>query len=654
MKLEKCPLCSKKMRESNGRMVCPECGYYQVIDKNAASVSQANDFVPLQTPAGVSPGSNVPPSRGSNTPPQQPQMPPRMRPAVTAVSVHGKGGGIGAGSIALISIVAVLLLATVGITIAAVISSTKTTVSSPAASQEQETADYSANTARTIPESEFFCDLIQEIFGKDYTEISEQELSQITELSFYYDDDNNKCIYCIMADGTENGYYVDGSYYIDYADLSCFPGLTALSIEYGSVSPEDLSGLENLSYLASELTIAELCEAVSHPEKLETLQLYSTIFMDSCDGIENFPHLTALTIDCAYIDDISALTSLTELEMLALDDCAHMTDFSPLYDMNSLEALSIDSSALKDIGFVKNMPGLYYLYIKNAEELMSIEPLESCSGTMECLYLENTWKLSDFSVIEKLTGLTQLQLFVSYQDVLPSFAGLENLEYLSIHGAGDLRPLSDATGLNGLSLEDCNCEDLSVLSGMQNLEFLELLDMSGYFISLKPVTELPNLGYLDISGSTVYADAAPLLAIPTLQEFYMEDCNIGFLVENVSLNENLYLINMNNVTLSPIADPNAYGSLQDEEPISLSEHMDLFSNFPNLTELYLAGNELTDLSFIVDDGLTALQALDITDNYITDLSPLSGLPDLYMVNCTDNPIADTADLELNDAVTLIR
>ncbi len=37
MKLEKCPICSTRMREQDGRMICQNCGYYQIIDKDASA-----------------------------------------------------------------------------------------------------------------------------------------------------------------------------------------------------------------------------------------------------------------------------------------------------------------------------------------------------------------------------------------------------------------------------------------------------------------------------------------------------------------------------------------------------------------------------------------------------------------------------------------
>ena len=49
--------------------------------------------------------------------------------------------------------------------------------------------------------------------------------------------------------------------------------------------------------------------------------------------------------------------------------------------------------------------------------------------------------------------------------------------------------------------------------------------------------------------------------------------------------------------------------------------MDILSRFPNLEELYLDSNELTDLNFAA--GLKNLKRLGLKDNYITDLSLLN-------------------------------
>lgn len=630
MKLEKCPICSTRMREQDGRMVCQNCGYYQIIDREAASLSTNPSSSPWQQPAGPPFNPAQPSISHTDTLPNQRGITVSASPHNNSIRPAAIIGWV------VFAIAFVLLIAAAFL----LHDSGEETVSTAPMETEEESYDTPA-AEYILPQSESFQMLVSQIFDKDFSEITQADLNRITELDFYYDPDNRKCITCYLDDETSLNYFLNEALYMDMADLSCFKGVSWLSLEYGYLNPGDLKGMDSLTSIASDMTLDELYEAVPDPRNIEYIQIYSTIFVDSCDGIEQFPNLIHFSADCMDMEDISALSSLPELKGVVLTDCDRLTDFSPLYDLTQLQILSIESSSLKDIGFVKNMPELYHLSISDADELMSIEPLASCSDSLTELYLEGTWKLDDFSVIESLTNLTELELTLSYEKSLPSFAALPDLQYLAVYGAGDLSRIGDAQNLYYLSLENCNCEDLSFMENLQGLVYLDLYDMSGYYVDLEPVTKLPGLLGLDISHSTAYTDVAYLLSIPTLEEFYMEDCRIGFSPEALTPNENLAILNMNEVTLSRLS---ASRTLQEEE-MPLSEHMDIFANFPNLQQLYLKGNEVEDLSFITEYGLTGLELLDITDNYVVDLTPLADLPGLSFVLCEDNPIADTAGLD---------
>lgn len=85
------------------------------------------------------------------------------------------------------------------------------------------------------------------------------------------------------------------------------------------------------------------------------------------------------------------------------------------------------------------------------------------------------------------------------------------------------------------------------------------------------------------------------------------------------------------------------------DEVALDEHMDFLKKFPGLKELYVSENNLTDLSFAED--LQALEVLDITDNYITELRPLAELPSLRKVICPGNPLKN--ENVLKDSVLII-
>ena len=642
MKLEKCPICSTRMREQDGRMICQNCGYYQIIDKDATSPISVDSTPQWQQPA-MQPGpvTNQQTYAGG----QIPYQPPRG--ITVSASRHNNKANVSAiigwvtFGIVFVFVVAVALFHVSSL------SGEDVDASTVAAPTESTASEYESAVMEedALPQSESFQVLVSQIFDVDFSEITMAHLNQITELDLYYDDDNRKCISCCLDDGTTINYFLNEDLYMDLADLSCFKNVSWLALEYGHLNPDDLKGMDSLACISSDMTLSELYDAVPDPQNISYIQINSTIFMNSCDGIENFPNLIFFAADCSDMQDISALSSVPGLEGLSLADCDRVSDFSPLYDLGALQHLSIESSSLKDIGFVENMPMLSALYLSDTDELMSIHALESCADSLTELSLEDTWKISDLSTLEKLTNLTQLQLTVSYENTLPSFAGLQNLEYLGIKGAGDISAVRDAGNVSYLSLDDCNCEDLTFLDSLHNLIYLDLYDMSGYHVNLEPVTRIPGLLGLDITGSTVYADAAALLSIPTLEELYMADCNIGLNTESLSPNENLRVLDMDNVTLYQLTDAGGRGWLQDEQKLTLSQHTDMFENFPGLDTLYLKGNELTDLTFLSEYGLTGLRLLDITDNYVVDLTPLTELPALEFVLCEDNPIADTAGLD---------
>ena len=80
----------------------------------------------------------------------------------------------------------------------------------------------------------------------------------------------------------------------------------------------------------------------------------------------------------------------------------------------------------------------------------------------------------------------------------------------------------------------------------------------------------------------------------------------------------------------------------DYDELAMADHIGFVSNFPNLKQLYVQGNKLTDLTFT--ENLPQLTHLDVTNNYITDLRPLQKLQRLETVWCGENSISQGNDL----------
>lgn len=644
MKPEKCPICDVKMKQKNDRIVCPECGYYHRI--NSGGPASAAIPVYRKTTADT-PAEPVCRKAAADTSADKKASPARPLPDFKTISAGLPRKAADPAKTSPISVISVItMVIAVGVSVfSAVLSLLRSSFVQDASSHVKYDMEETSVSARLLPESEFFQAVSSQMFEKDFSEITPDDLGSVTQLRLFYDADDRRCFSYVLSDGTDAAFYAPQDAYADMADLGCFRNVTSLTLEYGSAFSSDLTALTELTDIASELSLSELEEGISCPEKIRSITIYHSLFMDSLDSAASFPNLASLSADCSYVKDISGLSSLPGLQELSIASGDYIEDFSPLYDLVALQSLSIDSKNLNDIGFVESMPHLAFLSIENAESLQSIDALAACKDTLKCLYFDDTWELSDYSIVGQLTNLTDLGLFLSYDTPLPNLSGLSQLNALNLYGAGDISALSGAKNLSMLSLDSCNCEDLSVLSGMQNLTALSLCNMSGYYVSFEPVLSLPNLQWLDISGSTVYENAQPLLTIPTLTAFYMQDCCIGFDMTSIPVNESLSVLDMSRVALYPLEDNGGYGWLQDKEELSLAQHTELFSSFPNLTELYLSGNGLNSLSFLEEGSFDQLRILDISDNDITDLSPLSGLKSLYRINCENNPISNTAGLD---------
>ena len=145
MKLEKCPICSTRMREQDGRMVCQNCGYYQIIDRDAASIPTNPSSSPWQQPAG---------------PPFHPQ-----RGITVSASPHNN-------SVRPAAIIGWIVFAITFVLMVALVfvlrDSGEETVSTTLEETEDETYDTPA-VESMLPQSESFQTLVSQIFDKDFS-----------------------------------------------------------------------------------------------------------------------------------------------------------------------------------------------------------------------------------------------------------------------------------------------------------------------------------------------------------------------------------------------------------------------------------------------------------------------------------------------------
>lgn len=665
---QKCPICGTKLKMINGRMTCKECGYYvrnssdYSYDSGYQSASSQSGYSGSQSSYGDSAAWNTTTqsttsqnTTSQNTTSQnttsQNSIPqntaaPRPVPAGTPSSPYTDGSRIAKRvaivvavliSINLISgaIVAFMHLGEYSKESQASQSARESKSSGSSKPSKSSSSTGSAGSTQSgsesdflLPESSFFQELSEVIFAKDLSDITQEEFASVTaiEIDFY-----EKEIYYQLD-------YVDGipltfgnSYGIKLSDLRCFSGLEWISLIGQGLKAGDLDGLEQLYAMKSKNTVEELAKIIPHPENITELYVTDT-FADDLEGIQNFSNLQYLTVDYGYLSDISALSQIPQLLGLALLDCDDLTDFRPLKSMNSLEKLSIQCSTLKSIDFVSDMPNLTYLSIEGSA-IPNIDAVRNCPN-LEGLYLVENYSVPDYAPVADLVNLTDLTIYKQSDARIPSLEKLTNLESASFRNLheGDLALVTAASNIRYLYLDyNYDLENLNLLTNLPLIS-LSMTNCSFYGNDpLEPLTKLPKLAYLDLSHSYVFGNIDDLFGIPTLEYLNLKEATGVIDFEHLPSNENLLVLNLSGLKIKT----ESYGS----DVQNISDHYDMFENFPNVEELYLASLGIDSIEFV--SYMPSLYYLDIINNNVTSLKPLENLPFFETVLCGRNTILDS-------------
>lgn len=612
-----CPICAEKMKLENNVFICHHCGYTLNADTKTPSHSTNHfDYESNHTSAV--------PQRKIKT----------NRPSISWTRI-----------IIILYFISSIIYGFIEVQKTS--STPKSTVPNTTYSENEKSnsdTDYKPN----IPKSEFFIQFAEQVFQKNITDITSEELEQITSIHIYRDNNHIKTITCQLNNKQEYtiSFPVIPNY--DYADLSCFIGLKSLILEdnSGLLQKNDLNGLIYLQEILCDKTPAELADMLPFPEKLTKLSIQDNFFLTSLEGIEQFKNLVSLSIDGGNLKTLNGLEQLPSLKNLELLSGDRTEDFSALYQLDKLETLSIESAALKDIGFIETMPNLTSFSVKDAN-LLQIHALASCADSLEHLSLWHIYKVEDYQVLDTLDNLITLQLELPYSYPPISFSHMKGLTKLILRGVNDISSIATASHLQTLRLEYCSGEQLLALTNLSELENLEISNLSGYFITLEPLKQLSRLKQLTFDNCRIYDNAEGILALPNLKKFTLKNCSIGFNFQNLPENSSLETFTIENTIFLKIHSKNdaEYGQSNQENTYSLSDYSDTLKNFPNLTEVTLIGNELDNIRFAAE--LKKLQKLDITNNYVTDLTPLSQLTNLQTIQCSNNPIIYTEGVKAN-------
>lgn len=617
---DRCPICKRKLMMTTGVPTCPDCGYrdpYRTM-KQSSPQGQSGMYyaVPRNNPGKDHTG------------------------LIVGVSVT--------------VVVLVVIFFTVVLSLLAFFyHSSRTDTDAGAKTQESGGSPKSGRDgvverdASCRPQSDLLIELVETIFEKEIDDVSSEEIDSIIYLDFHEIEGTDALAVDYELAGGIGSTCIPQNQYLDVADLNCFGGLEWLMMDQSLDWHTDWSNLNNLCGLSCGSSMSEVAAAMD-ASQLVWLKVEGSFMSSGFGNADEFENLQYLEMDADYLEEMEGISGLSSLKELILTDADGIDDYEELYSMPQLETISIESKGLRDIAFLKEMENLKALELKGTS-IKTLDSLEECADTLKVLRLEDNFSVEDYSVVLSCTEVEELALHVSYNfDVpmqVPDLSAMTELKILDVKNFDKFDNLGKLTGLEELTISGVGSEDGSALAQLTNLRVLHLTDTSVFEGFLDEVPTLPNLETLDMTGSFIWSDIAPVFAAPRLQEVCLNDADVGFDMRNMELCETLNVLDMTGTRIHRLKEDGSwnYQAESGSELIEMQDMEDFFGCLPNLNVLYLPGHDLEDISFLSDKKM--LYYLDVSDNYITDLSPLSAIPGLQVVVCEKNPLHNREGLE---------
>jgi len=445
---------------------------------------------------------------------------------------------------------------------------------------------------------------------------------------------------------------------IDLAGIDFWATLTDIYVEQLS-DPVDLAEfqrLDNVELLQLHRQDFENAETIGQFSKLEFLDL-SDNPITNISGLSSLQNLVSLNLENTPVEDISALAQLKQLRFLNLNS-TKVRDISPLSNLKELEELDIENTVVTNFSALAGKTKLTSLQI-NPWRLTDdkIDDLSFLAGliNVEWLFLHEVhsqnmgdfrqmsrlkvlefWSnsLRDISDITHLKELTELDLHAPHVPDISAIGELTNLESLNLDTplATDVEPISRLKKLRTLII-DCATEDISSFSTLTNLEALYL--RNSRVNDLSSVASMPMLTRLCVTDSSV-RDVSPLA--------------------------NLSLLRTVSLSNSPVSDIRPLSGLNTVSSLWLNgtkvHDLSPIRKLSQLNDLNIANTNVTKLDDLPSskNGICHFNKLDLNDNRIEDLTPLSGgiFDDLDLAGTDVTDISSLATTTIHTRLDLSR
>lgn len=352
--------------------------------------------------------------------------------------------------------------------------------------------------------------------------------------------------------------------------------------------------------------------SISPQDSIGLEKLYQFVSIDSLD-------LSQIT----YIDDLSALEALRDLRYV---DISHtrIGDLSPLSNISKLEYLDISHTPTSDIQFIKFSDRLHTLDISSTQvdQITALQNLKS----LKVLNLANS-PIGSFEVLNGLEKLTSLNLRNSGFNNTENIKNLKSVKWLSLSGNYliNFTKLSELASLRYLDLSETNIKDISPVASLNSLETLDLTKTD--VATLSAIRQNTSLKKILVDETKI--------SLQDAENFIRNSPGI-LLIHHVKDLEGWW---------RGLPDP-WKAALHDANPqINIQRpNSEALSQLISLEEIDLSGKNLRSLRPIT--RFVKLKKLDISDNPVEELLPLSEVKTLEQVKAKSTQIRDLSALSV--------
>ena len=394
---------------------------------------------------------------------------------------------------------------------------------------------------------------------------------------------------------------------------------------------------------------------------LTTLDLGDNLIVD-LQPLRGLTSLTTLDLADNQIADFGPLAGLSKLKSLDLDGNLIMNLPLVLTGLSSIEMLDLRDNDVRDVTPLARLTTLKYLYVRGNENLENMNRLANLGTTRVDIPLPDAVAIPDTNLAAALRtqlGLEEddpispgdmegLTTFDGSNQRIEDLTGLETATgltslTLSNNAIVDLEPLEDLTSLTDLNLSRNQIVDVSPLEALTSLTFLNL--QNNQIIDVAPLAELTNLTSLRLRGNDNIINLGALyhladthggptdIDVPVPGAVTIPDDALAAAVRaalRIAPGDPILPDAMARLTRLT-ASRKGITSLEGLEEAGFLETLDVGQN-----------NEISDLTPL--SGLTNLKVLDLADNNITAISALSGLTTLQTLDLRNNDVTNTARL----------